>query len=438
MLCGYYQINSVSGFYFPWRLTVDAVALSNIALPITFPITIAGVSISATQRYLLTTQSPALQNGIYTNNIRTSDFDISENLFGLMIYDNNLKNIWYTTNGVNDIIGTNAATFSMYGISNLGGVVLSSPTNGQILTYNGTNWVNTTGSPSGGVTSWNGSTGVVTAGLGNLNNVSLSSPGNGQTLGYNGTNWVNSYGQYYQTVLESSTGTINMVSNTIYNCTNGTQTYTFVMPAYTAINQGDKFKILGVGTITVNFNNGTLLDSLNPSSLTISSYIPGTGSVEFIATNLLSTSWNFAPIYNGTFTNGNGYIYGTNTSPQIIQMNSSTSLVTANYFKSTGISSTFSACCFLAPRQIYIFAITAAQSVNSSTGNWAYQIFTAASPYSSPGALAGATTLNITNATTGRVTFAPVAVSQYTGFTIKMTSSNSPPTTTGFATIEYY
>jgi hypothetical protein len=38
-------------------------------------------------------------------------------------------------------------------LSALGGVTITSPTNGQVLSYNGTNWVNSTGSGSGTVTS---------------------------------------------------------------------------------------------------------------------------------------------------------------------------------------------------------------------------------------------------------------------------------------------
>ena len=52
------------------------------------------------------------------------------------------------------------------------------------------------------VTSVNTKTGAVSLGLGDLNNVVLTSPSNGQFLQYNGTNWVNStsFLAYYQTM----------------------------------------------------------------------------------------------------------------------------------------------------------------------------------------------------------------------------------------------
>lgn len=57
------------------------------------------------------------------------------------------------------------------------------------------------------VTSVNGATGTVSLGLGDLNNVVLTSPSNGQFLQYNGTNWVNttSFVAYYQTMKANGT-----------------------------------------------------------------------------------------------------------------------------------------------------------------------------------------------------------------------------------------
>ncbi|SFV32080.1 beta strand repeat-containing protein [Thermoflavifilum thermophilum] len=144
-------------------------------------------------------------------------------------------------------------TSAIWNANQLQGVGVSStaPTSGQLLQYNGTNWVpwtpnyltgnqtitlsgdvtgsgttsiSTTLANSGvtagtygsstqigqftvdakgritsasnvninfPVTSVNGSTGAVSLGLGNLNNVSLTSPSSGQLLQYNGSNWVN-------------------------------------------------------------------------------------------------------------------------------------------------------------------------------------------------------------------------------------------------------
>lgn len=63
-------------------------------------------------------------------------------------------------------------------ISNLADVSLTSPENGQILTYNGTRWTNE--DPSGGAEA-----------LEDLDDVDLSSPTEGQVLTFDGTKWIN-------------------------------------------------------------------------------------------------------------------------------------------------------------------------------------------------------------------------------------------------------
>jgi hypothetical protein len=85
-------------------------------------------------------------------------------------------------------------------------VIITSPANLQVLSYNGTNWVNripllddqnnvTITSPTNNqVLSYNIITSKWvnrTSTLATQNDVSISAPTNGQILGYNGTNWVN-------------------------------------------------------------------------------------------------------------------------------------------------------------------------------------------------------------------------------------------------------
>lgn len=64
-------------------------------------------------------------------------------------------------------------------LNGLSDVVVSSPTNGQVLKYNGTEWVNGTDLAGSG------------GNLEDLDNVTVSSPTNGQVLKYNGSAWVN-------------------------------------------------------------------------------------------------------------------------------------------------------------------------------------------------------------------------------------------------------
>ncbi len=65
-------------------------------------------------------------------------------------------------------------------LSSLSDVLLSTPTNGQVLTYNGTKWVNS--NPTGGSS---------VAVLNDLTDTTITTPTGGQFLSYNGTQWVN-------------------------------------------------------------------------------------------------------------------------------------------------------------------------------------------------------------------------------------------------------
>lgn len=70
------------------------------------------------------------------------------------------------------------------GVSNnldgLTDVVITAPSNGQVLKYNGTNWINDTDATGGGG-----------GNLDALTDVVITTPSTGQVLKYNGTNWVN-------------------------------------------------------------------------------------------------------------------------------------------------------------------------------------------------------------------------------------------------------
>ena len=85
----------------------------------------------------------------------------------------------------NSSITINGTSVSLGGtrtinLSELGTVSITSPTNGQVLSYNGTNWVNSTGGGGGGASA-----------LDDLTDVVITSPVTNHILKYNGTNWVN-------------------------------------------------------------------------------------------------------------------------------------------------------------------------------------------------------------------------------------------------------
>jgi hypothetical protein len=58
-------------------------------------------------------------------------------------------------------------------LDNVGDVIITSATTGQVLRFNGTNWVN------------------ATLTISDVSSFEITSPANGQTLQYNGTKWVN-------------------------------------------------------------------------------------------------------------------------------------------------------------------------------------------------------------------------------------------------------
>lgn len=64
-------------------------------------------------------------------------------------------------------------------LDELSDVVLTSPTNGQVLKYNGTQWINAAESGGGSIS------------LDGLTDVVISTPSSGQVLKYNGSQWVN-------------------------------------------------------------------------------------------------------------------------------------------------------------------------------------------------------------------------------------------------------
>ena len=106
-----------------------------------------------------------------------------------------LNNKWVTGNPVTytagvglSLTGTEFALDA--GLEDLNNTTITTPTTNQVLSYDGTKWVNST-LPTAPVDSVNGQTGVVVLGVNDLDDAVITSATSGQVLTFDGTNWVN-------------------------------------------------------------------------------------------------------------------------------------------------------------------------------------------------------------------------------------------------------
>jgi hypothetical protein len=169
-----------------------------------------------------------------------------------------------------------------YNINQLAGVSLSSPSSNQVLSYNGTNFINA----NQDVQSVFGRTGAVVAHEGDysltqLSDVTLAGPVDGQLLSYNQslTQWENSTAYIYDFKQDITGTSLTGVLNTIYISSNSTIT----LPTVGSGNTGSRIMVSCsqlTNTIVV-FPSGVFLvydgNSYNNFQMTADS-----GSVEFI------------------------------------------------------------------------------------------------------------------------------------------------------------
>lgn len=211
---------------------------------------IDGIVLEEGMRVLVKNQTNPIQNGIYDVNIgaatRSTDADeavefLQGTAVAVVLGDVNGQSIFIQTEEL-VVVGSSPITFSARGnsLANLEDVDLStSPTDGQVLTWDGdlSRWVAETPSGGGGgggagllvdlgdveitsptdgqVLTWDAGTskwvaenaGGATPSLNDLTDVVAPSPTNGQVLKFNGTNWVPATDEAGGTVLVVSTKT---------------------------------------------------------------------------------------------------------------------------------------------------------------------------------------------------------------------------------------
>lgn len=124
-------------------------------------------------------------------------------------------------------------------LASLSDVSITTPSNGEVLTYNAGTWSNSAISPPSGVSSFNSRTGSVlpasndysisqitnASTLANASNVSITSPQNGQVLTYDSSTLkfrnLPQSGQYYPSFINDYTGTVTASPNTFYKLSAG-------------------------------------------------------------------------------------------------------------------------------------------------------------------------------------------------------------------------
>ena len=145
-----------------WKPPVRVATTANITIATALNAgdTIDGVTLAAGDRVLVKDQSTGSQNGIYVvgaSPARATDFDESSEVMGAIVYviagTVNGGKTYRSTNASAPTIGSTALTFAEFGgnsvteLDDLNDVVVTSPTEGDLIQYDGSGFVNAPLSP---------------------------------------------------------------------------------------------------------------------------------------------------------------------------------------------------------------------------------------------------------------------------------------------------
>jgi len=316
------------------KSSVRVVTVSNVTLSGGAPATVDGVSLTLEDRILVTAQTDATENGIYrvttvgsgSNGtwVRGRDANQSyEVLAGMttMVSEGTTyaDTFWKLTTDGEVTLGTTELTFEQHStveaksIANLSDVTITSATSNDVLTYNGSAWVNNTAvNLSGNITGGNlTTTGALTVGtvLGNLvptSNVTY-------TLGSSTNAWKDLYlgpGSLYingQKVLEDTSGTINVTADQDQNLT---------------------IKTSGTGQTTVQSAAGVNLTTSGSADISLTT---STGQIELNGNVSLNSTNTINSADSNPITFGDDIALGTNNINSVGSITASTTAtVTGN------------------------------------------------------------------------------------------------------------
>jgi hypothetical protein len=285
--------------------------------------------------------------------------------------------------GINQISGISP-------LASAGVVSLTSPSTNQLLRFNGTQWVNSTN-----ILSYNGRTGAVVPAIGDYTiaqitnssvlasttNVNITTPSNGQILQYNGTQWVNATSGAPVTSVFSRSGSV-VAANGDYNISQITNSSVLASTANVNITAPANGQILsyngtqwinssltGISVTSFNSRTGAVIPQTNDytiAQITNSSFLATTANVNiFLPQDHEALIWD-APsqrIVNRLIPRSLFICY-----------NSAVNLSNGVFFRNTG-TGTLPQAAYIIPRQCSLRGITGwVNNTNAAGVGWTFTV----------------------------------------------------------------